>query len=171
MTKSEFIDGLRTALTGELPDSEITSNIRFYEDYIKSKNIDTSEEAILAQLGDPRLIAKTIIETYQMSHGPLYSGSKHDKAYKDAQTTDGSSYQEYRSNYNDNTSDYGKEIKFNINTSLKWYHKIILIVIAIVLIVLFFIIGGILLQLFLTVGLPLLVVYLGYRLVVNIYRR
>ncbi|QHQ59916.1 DUF1700 domain-containing protein [Anaerocolumna sedimenticola] len=171
MTKSEFIDGLRTALTGELPDSEITSNIRFYEDYIKSKSIGTSEEVILAQLGDPRLIAKTIIETYQISHGPLYSGSKHEKAYQDAQTTDGSSYQDYKSKYDNNSNDYGKGFKFNLSTSLTWYQKVILIVIAVILIVLFFIIGGILLQLFFTVGLPLLIVYLGYRLIVNNNRR
>ncbi len=171
MTKNEFMDGLNSALTGEIPDAEVTSNIRFYEDYIKSKSINNSEEEVISQLGDSRLIAKTIIETYQISHGPLYNSSKHDGAYQDTQTSDGNAYRDFRSNYDDSSGDYGRKFKFNLSNSLTWYQKLIFAVVAAILIVLFFIIGGILLRLFFTVGLPILIIYLGYKLIVNNYRR
>ncbi len=167
MTKNEFIDGLRTALTGELPDIEIANNTRFYEDYIKSKSTNDKEEEVVEQLGDPRLIAKTIIETYQISHGPLYNGSKHDGAYQDAQTTDGSTYQDYRSGYDNETNEYGRSFKLNINSSLTWYQKMIIALVAVCLVIFIIIIGGILFRLFYTVGIPLLVIYLGYKLITN----
>lgn len=171
MTKNEFMDGLSAALTGEIPDVEVKSNILFYEDYIKGKSINSSEEDVINQLGDPRLIAKTIIETYQISHGPLYNSTKHDGAYQDAQTKDGNAYQDYRGNYDESTNDYGKKFNFNLSNSLTWYQKLIFGAIAAILIILFFIIGGILLRLFFTVGLPILIIYLGYKLIVNNYRK
>ncbi len=171
MTRSEFIDGLRAALTGELPDNEIANNIRFYDDYIKSKSMDISEEETVAQLGDPRLIAKTIIETYQISHGPLYNGSKHEKAYQDTQTTDGSSYQDYRDSYDKRPNDYGRNLKFNIQTSLTWYQKLIISAIAVIVVIIVLIVGGLLLRLFFTVGVPLLIIYFGYKLITGNMRR
>ncbi|MGB8455538.1 MAG: DUF1700 domain-containing protein [Anaerocolumna sp.] len=171
MTKNEFMDGLKTALTGELPDTEIAAHIRFYEDYIKSKSLNNRDEEIVGQLGDPRLIAKTIIETYQISHGPIYNNSKHDRAYQDTQTTDGNSYKAYKSNYDDESNDYGRNIKFNINSSLTWYQKLIMIIIAVIIILLFLIIGGILLRLFFSIGIPLLIIYFGYKLITNNRRR
>ncbi len=169
MIKSKFIDGLRTALTGELPDTEVENNIRFYEDYIKSKSINNREEEIIEQLGDPRLIAKTIIETYQISHGPLYNGSRHDRAYQDTQTTDGNSYKDYRGNSESN--DYGGGFKFGINSSLTWYQKLIILFVAVILFLIILIVGGILLRLFFTIGIPLLIIYFGYKLITNNIRR
>lgn len=171
MTKIEFIDGLKTALTGELPDTEIASNIRFYEDYISSKIINGAEEEIVGQLGDPRLIAKTIIETYQISHGPLYNGSRHDKAYQDAQTTDDSSYRDSKSGYGTNSNGNGRSFKLNLNSTLTWYQKLIVIMIAIVLVLILLIVGGILLRLFFAVGIPLLIIYFGYKLITGNMRR
>jgi uncharacterized membrane protein len=170
MTKNEFIDGLKTALTGELPDTEITANIRFYEDYIKSKR-NNDEEEIVGQLGDPRLIAKTIIETYQISHGPLYNGSKHDSAYQDTQTSDGNSYRDYKSNHANESNDYGRNLKFNINSPIAWYQKLFITFIVVIFILLLLIVGGILLRLFFTIGIPLLIIYFGYKLVTNNMRR
>ena len=68
MTKNEFLELLRTALLGEIPDTEIESNMKYYEEYIRSEGYKTSEEEVINQLGDPRLIAKTIVDTYQISH-------------------------------------------------------------------------------------------------------
>lgn len=166
MTKNEFIEGLKDALTGELPDAEILSNIRFYDDYIRSKSMNSSEEEVLLQLGDPRLIARTIIDTYQMSHGPIYNNSRHEKAYRDTQTSDGNTYRDYGGNY-----DNGRKFEFNINSPLKWYQKGILAVVASLVIILVFIIGGLFLKLFFTVGVPILLVYFGYKLISNNYKR
>ncbi|WFR57924.1 hypothetical protein QA584_02325 [Anaerocolumna sp. AGMB13025] len=171
MTKNEFIDGLRVALKGEIPDTEVTSNILFYEDYIKSKSSTNQEEEVIFQLGDPRLIAKTIIETYQISHGPLYGSAKQEGTYQDTQNGGSTSYKEYQNNYEDGAGDFNRKFRINPGTSLTWYQKLIFTMVAILVIVLFFIIGGILLRLFFTVGLPILVIYLGYRLIINNYRR
>ncbi|MFU0826103.1 MAG: DUF1700 domain-containing protein [Lachnoclostridium sp.] len=171
MTKSEFIEELRATLTGEIPDDEVISNIRFYNEYITNKSIKSSEEEVLSQLGDPRLIARTIIDTYQISHGPMYGNSRHEGAYQDTQTRDGNTYEDYQSNYDDDDNDYGERIKINIRSGPKWYVKLVLALLAVVGIILFFIIGGIFLRLFFTVGLPLLLIYFGYKLIMNNFKR
>ena len=64
MTKQEFLEKLRLALNGKVPANVITENIRYYEDYINTEiRKGRSEEEVLAALGDPRLIARTIITT------------------------------------------------------------------------------------------------------------
>lgn len=70
MGKQEFLEILRLALSGRVSAEIVADNIRYYEDYI---NIEIrkgrSEEEILAQLGDPRLLARTIIQTNGGSDG------------------------------------------------------------------------------------------------------
>lgn len=64
MNRTEFMNKLRMALSGALPYSLVEEHIKYYEDYMDMEiSKGKSEEEILAQLGDPRLIAKTIIET------------------------------------------------------------------------------------------------------------
>ncbi|MCI9141633.1 MAG: DUF1700 domain-containing protein [Lachnospiraceae bacterium] len=64
MTKQEFLEMMRLALNGKVSSGLIMENLRYYEDYI---NIEVrkgrSEEEVLAELGDPRLLARTIAET------------------------------------------------------------------------------------------------------------
>lgn len=70
MGKQEFLEKLRLALNGRVSAEIVADNIRYYEDYI---NIEIrkgrSEEEILAQLGDPRLLARTIVQTNGGSGG------------------------------------------------------------------------------------------------------
>lgn len=64
MRKQEFIDKLRIALNGRVSPSLVMENVRFYEDYINTEiQKGSAEEEVLASLGDPRLIARTIIDT------------------------------------------------------------------------------------------------------------
>jgi len=71
MTRHEFIGGLREALAEEMPGEGIPrrvidENVRFYNRYIDDELAKgRSENDIFAELGDPRLIAKTISETWQ----------------------------------------------------------------------------------------------------------
>ena len=63
MDRYEFISTLRTTLTGKVPATMVEDNIRYYEEYIEIQlRQGKSEEEILKGLGDPRLLAKTIIE-------------------------------------------------------------------------------------------------------------
>lgn len=62
MTKQEFLDGLRRSLVSGLEAGEINEHIRYYSDYIDSQlRMGISEEEVMNSLGEPRLIAKTLL--------------------------------------------------------------------------------------------------------------
>ncbi len=64
MNRVEFIRQLRVALSGSVNFNIIEENVRYYEDYIDMEiKKGKSEEQVLLELGSPRLIAKTIVET------------------------------------------------------------------------------------------------------------
>ena len=64
MNKQEFLEKLRVSLNGKVPAGVVTENLNFYEDYINTEiRKGKSEEEVLNALGDPRLIARTIVET------------------------------------------------------------------------------------------------------------
>ena len=64
MEKQEFLDKMRLALSGKVPSDTVTETIRYYEEYINTQlRLGKSSEEVMETLGDPRLIAKTIIET------------------------------------------------------------------------------------------------------------
>ncbi len=62
MSKQEFVDKLRAALSGRVSASLVEENVAYYEEYINTQvRLGHAESAVLAGLGDPRLIAKSII--------------------------------------------------------------------------------------------------------------
>lgn len=64
MGKSEFLSILRGQMTGRIPSGEVNSQIDYYNSYIDSQIAKgISEEKAIEELGDPRLIAKTLIES------------------------------------------------------------------------------------------------------------
>lgn len=70
MTKEEFLENLSLALSGKVRTGVITENVNYYEDYINTEvRKGSSEEAVLETLGDPRLIARTIVETSARTAG------------------------------------------------------------------------------------------------------
>lgn len=70
MTKQEFLDGLRSALSGQVHAGVIQEHIHYYDTYLSMQmKKGCSEEEALAALGDPRLIAKTIIEAEKYAAG------------------------------------------------------------------------------------------------------
>lgn len=83
MSKQEFIDRLRAALNGRVAPSLVTDHVNFYEEYINTEiRKGRSEEDVMNSLGDPRLIAKTIIETngknqeaFQQTAEDTYTGN------------------------------------------------------------------------------------------------
>lgn len=90
MGKQEFIDRLRTALNGNVPQALVMENVNYYSDYIDAQiRSGRPEGEVMASLGDPRLIAKTIIETSAGEEGA------EDASYRDA----GSGYGGYGQGY------------------------------------------------------------------------
>lgn len=64
MGKQEFLDKLRLALNGRVSVETVSDTMTYYEDYISTEvRKGRSEEEVMTSLGDPRLIARTIIET------------------------------------------------------------------------------------------------------------
>lgn len=65
MNKEEFLQKMRVTLTGEVSDFVISDNISYYSNYIDTEIASgKSEDDVLDMLGDPRLLAKTIIELH-----------------------------------------------------------------------------------------------------------
>lgn len=63
MEKQEFLDKLRMALNGRVAPSIAADTVNYYEDYINTEiRMGRTEEEVMASLGDPRLIARTIVE-------------------------------------------------------------------------------------------------------------
>lgn len=84
MNRTEFMNKLRMALSGALPYTLVEENIKYYEDYMDMElSKGKSEEEILEQLGDPRLIAKTIIEANKAEDSSVsykeYAGEEENK--------------------------------------------------------------------------------------------
>jgi uncharacterized membrane protein len=123
MSKKEFLELLRGSLKGEVSKEIIEQNIRYYGNYISSTS-ESEEEKIIEVLGDPRLIAKTIIETEKASKQKAKSS--------------------YQQEYNNNTYSKNEENERNnrpknqsvLFSNFKWYHKAVFYaVIALIIII------------------------------------
>lgn len=64
MNREEFLKQFREALEGKVPEQVISENVAYYRNYINNQvNSGKSESETLHELGDPRLLAKTIEES------------------------------------------------------------------------------------------------------------
>ncbi|MFI3238054.1 MAG: DUF1700 domain-containing protein [Lachnospiraceae bacterium] len=62
MTKREFIDTLRLSLTGRMTTGTVLDHVNYYEEYFANQMYQGyTEEEICRTLGDPHLIAKSLI--------------------------------------------------------------------------------------------------------------
>lgn len=131
MNKTEFLKKLEEHLEGQMEKSKIQAHIQYYREYIETqiKN-GKSEEQLWKELGEPHLIAKTLLD-----------------ADKDAVQD---SYKTYRENKNEiyeeesENSIYGKSKVFKLDLT-SWYGKLIVIIFAVLLILGLLIIIGTLL--------------------------
>ncbi len=83
MDKQEFLDRLRMALSGNVSAGLVEENIKYYEGYINTQvRLGYPEMEILSSLGDPRLIAKSIIManngSFSENTASGYSGGEDD---------------------------------------------------------------------------------------------
>lgn len=83
MTKEEFLNALGNKLSEDLSESEIASELRYYEGYIDAEvSRGKSEEEATDQLGDPILIARNIAEAPRNSYG--YREATYEQGYEEA---------------------------------------------------------------------------------------
>ena len=92
MTRSEFMESLQRSLAGKLSGSSVNENVRYYQEYFDTQiRMGHSEEEVTASLGDPRLLAKTIIEAGKYKGRGFGSAQpEYDEVYEDDSQDNGS---------------------------------------------------------------------------------
>ncbi len=89
MRKEEFLQLLRQALMGDVPPGVLEENVRYYDSYITEEvRKGRTEEEVIAEIGDPRLIARTIEDTTEGA-----SDGGYEDIYMNGQTR-GGTYQD-----------------------------------------------------------------------------
>ena len=125
MDRNEFLEILRSQLSGQMTEQQIAAHIQYYSNYIDERTAaGNSESEILRELGDPRLIARTLLDTETGANRPY---SDEDAACE-------------QSSGSENVK--RKSFKLDFST---WYGKLIAILIAaVVLIILCVLLGNLL---------------------------
>lgn len=132
MTKHQFLEILKNQLTGQISASELASHLAYYRNYIDEEiQRGRPESDIMKELGDPRLIARTLLDTQSESH-----------PYMDHSQYSTFSETEYSSDSGSSSRQFQKH-SYHLDLTT-WYGKFIVIVCAAAVLFLLFIILGIL---------------------------
>ena len=120
MNRTEFLDTLRSQLAGQMHEGKVAAHVRYYEDYIQSQvRSGRNEQEVLAELGDPRLIARTLLDT-DVDNGQA----------------DYAEYSTYSDDTEDTQSTGGKNVHvWRFDT---WYSKLLGVVILLIIVFLLF---------------------------------
>ena len=129
MRKAEFLRELEDALAGEVSAGVIRENLQYYDQYISQQAAaGREEEAVIEELGGPRLIARTIIDS---------SEAAGDQPGEDS----GYGYAGPSRSYEERHEDIPGFHYIDLN---KWYWKLLLAFIAVcILLLVFSVLGGI----------------------------
>ena len=87
MNRDDFIEKLRISLNGRVDPQTVNENLEYYNEYISIQMREgKSERQVLEELGDPRLLAKSIItasgasrdeEDYEDDAGAYHDGPEY----------------------------------------------------------------------------------------------
>lgn len=152
MTRNEFLSELRQALENDLSGSIVQENVEFYNQYITDEvRKGKSEEEVLTMLGDPWILARTVIDAA--------NGTDQSTVYE----AGGSSYTGYGSDKGRTTEEKNPQVHlFGLDS---WWKKLLLVLgIVMIVLVVFAIVSG-LIRLLAPILVPILVVMLIIRLV------
>ncbi len=118
MDRTEFIDKLQRALAGGVNSSRVAENVQYYREYIDVEiRKGRSEAEVLDSLGDPRLLAKSIIE-----------------ANKRAGVSEGTNRTYDEETEEKSGGEWGKTVKQNVMRAPGWLIALIMIVIFLLII-------------------------------------
>ena len=164
MNRVEFLEGLNEALKGEVNSREYQDAIKYYSNYIEAKMREgTSEEEVISSLGNPRLIAKSILQAQE--NKTKDSGRKEETYENKTTRTEFDLGKGFRATQNEDGKMEFQYKKFNFNS---WYGKLIFALIAIFVVVVLICITFGVAYLAFTVLLPIAlvagVVYVIYRM-------
>ena len=151
MSKTEFLDILYNQLSGQMPEGSVAAHVQYYRNYIEDEQQKgRTETDILNDLGDPRLIARTLLDT-EVGAGNPQNGSTYSAIYNEAD----SDYNEYDSS--DSARGHVKKHSFKLDLST-WYGKVAVILIAAVVLHLLVTILGILIPVVIVAGVIMYIV-------------
>ena len=158
MTRAEFLEELRLALQGNVSQVQVNENLRYYENYIiEQSRKGKTEEQVIEELGNPRLIARTIIDTTEQM------GNTYDESYYENPKEEKSNHSGFHMNQKDDGKWDIRYGRFRINS---WYGILLGILIMIVVL---FIIGNIMIFL-LPVFIGIFIIWLIIMLFIGIKR-
>lgn len=142
MDRTEFIDRLQRALAGGVNSSRVAENVQYYREYIDVEiRKGRSEKEVLDSLGDPRLLAKSIIE-----------------ANKRAGVSEGTNRMYDEETREDSGGEWRKTVKENVMRIPGWLILLITIVVFLLIIGLVFSVISVLAPIIIPVLLVILVV-------------
>ncbi|MDD3253442.1 MAG: DUF1700 domain-containing protein [Lachnospiraceae bacterium] len=162
MGREEFLQGLQSALSGNVPPAVVRDNLQYYQDYIGTEQQKGRTEAeIMEELGDPRLIARTIMDTTpgaeEGSYDEYRSGTGYYGGYAETSREGRSQTQ---AEDPQRTGNQGGIHYYDLN---KWYWKLagILLVVGIVILVITIVTGllSLVIPLLPVIGLVILIMW------------
>lgn len=161
MNKEEFLRKLAGALNGQVSQQTVQENIRYYDQYISDEvRKGRTETEVIEEIGDPRLIAKTIEEAEESAQSQgTYRSYQQQTVYEDPSDYAGGSF-ERRTDRN---------IRFyDLN---KWYWKLLgLLLVFLTLFLIVSIVGGIFALVIPLLG-PLMLILAIYWLIKSLMQR
>ena len=93
MDKKEFLDILYNQLSGQMPEGNVAAHVQYYRNYIEDEQQKgRTEDEILTELGDPRLIARTLLDTELGNSGAPQSGNSYSGSASSSYTESTSEY-------------------------------------------------------------------------------
>lgn len=166
MSKEEFLRELEEALAGDVPESVIRDNVSYYGSYLSQEMArGRSVDEIVMEIGEPFIVAKTIIEHCEAS-GEC-AGDDGYGSYKETHSDAGS--QSASGGYGERgyQNPFPNMRYIDLN---KWYWKLLALVVLFFFVTLVLqIVGGIFALLFRFAG-PLLMIYLVIWFIRNMKR-
>ena len=135
MTRSEFLEKLREALSNDLNNQVVQEHIRYYDSYIAEEvSKGRSEEEVIAELGDPWVLAQTVIDMSESTGGYREGDSGYETAGSRRSDNQG-----YRQEY----SSAGRRDTHVFQIDSWWKKLLVLLGIIGILVLVVAVIGGI----------------------------
>lgn len=165
MNRIEFMEKLQRALASGLSSRQVTENVRYYQEYVDTEiRKGRSEEEVLAGLGDPRLLAKSIIEANKRAGQSGGTNLNYDEEIVDG----GSGRQTYSYTYGYDTEGERNVYEEDMAGAGRVFHMpgwlLLLIITVVVLLII-----GVAFSL-ISVMAPILIPVLGIMLVVRLFQ-
>lgn len=113
MSREEFLRGLEEALAGEVPASVVRDNLNYYSSYLSQELAKgRTMEEIIEEIGEPRIVARTIIDSTDAAAEAGDYGTYEDRSSRDGYGNSGyggydGGREEYGNGYDGGREGYG----------------------------------------------------------------